>query len=119
MKIRYLLDEHLSLRLKAALKRRDLAVDILRVGDEGAPPLGTLDPDILRYLEQSGRALITKNRASMEAHTKAHLSSGGHFNGVFRVRPKTPPGRLIDELYLLWAASEASEWKDQLPWLPL
>lgn len=119
MKIRYLLDEHLSPRLKAAVKRRDPTVDILRVGDEGAPPLGTLDPDILRYLEQSGRALITKNRASMEAHTEAHLSNGGHFNGIFRVRPKTPPGRLMDELYLLWAASEASEWKDQLLWLPL
>lgn len=51
MKIRFLLDECESPRLKTALLRFNPAIDVLRVGDPGAPHLETLDPEILRYLE--------------------------------------------------------------------
>ena len=48
MKVRFLLDENLSPRLKPALLRLESTIDVLRVGDPDAPPLGTLDPDLLR-----------------------------------------------------------------------
>jgi hypothetical protein len=51
MKIRFLLDENLSPRIKAAVQRNSAAIDILRVGDDTAPSLATSDPDILVYLE--------------------------------------------------------------------
>jgi hypothetical protein len=59
MKLRFLIDENLSPKLKTAIQRRYPDIDLLRVGDAGTPPLGTLDPDILLYLETSQRALIT------------------------------------------------------------
>ena len=62
MKVRFLLDENLSPRLKAALLRLSPTLDVVRVGDPGAPSLGTLDPDVLRYLELSQRILVTSNR---------------------------------------------------------
>ncbi|MDJ0516033.1 MAG: hypothetical protein QNJ74_07115 [Trichodesmium sp. MO_231.B1] len=46
MKIRFLIDENLSPRLKQALLRFNFNIDVLRVGDDGAPEFGTLDPDI-------------------------------------------------------------------------
>ncbi|MBD2409406.1 hypothetical protein FACHB389_13070 [Nostoc calcicola FACHB-389] len=63
MKVRFLLDENLSPKLKTAVLRFNPAIDILRVGDAEAPPLGTLDPEILRYLELSQRILVTDNRS--------------------------------------------------------
>lgn len=72
MKVRFLLDENEPPRLKAALLRFDPVIDILRVGESGAPQLGTLDPDILCYLELSQRILVTSNRVSMPAHIQAH-----------------------------------------------
>lgn len=57
MTIRYLLDENLSPRLKQALLNREPMIDVLRVGDPTVPSLGTLDPDILLYLQQSKRLL--------------------------------------------------------------
>ena len=51
MKVRFLLDENLSPRLKLAVFRLNPELDILRVGDPGTPSLGTLDPEILIYLE--------------------------------------------------------------------
>jgi predicted nuclease of predicted toxin-antitoxin system len=65
MKMRFLLDEHLSMRLAAAIQHRNPLIDVLRIGDSGAPPLATLDPAILDYLATSQRALITRNRRSM------------------------------------------------------
>lgn len=49
MKIRFLLDENLPPKLKSAVLNLDPEIDILRVGDSNAPPLGTLDPEILIY----------------------------------------------------------------------
>ena len=72
MKVRFLLDENLSTRLKVAVLRLNPAIDILRVGDPNAPQLGTLDPDILRYLELSQRLLVTDNRTSMPEHMEVH-----------------------------------------------
>jgi len=62
VKLRYLLDENLSPRLKLAVARRYPLIDVLRVGDDGAPPLGAPDPDILQYLGVTQRALVTDNR---------------------------------------------------------
>ncbi|MDB9459580.1 hypothetical protein [Dolichospermum circinale] len=42
MKIRFLLDENLSPKIKFAVLRLNRAIDIVRVGDPDAPPLGTL-----------------------------------------------------------------------------
>ncbi|GAB4193944.1 MAG: hypothetical protein Fur006_39340 [Coleofasciculaceae cyanobacterium] len=71
MKIRFLLDENLSKQIKDAVLRLNEAIDILCVGDADAPPLGTLDPDILSYMELSQRMLITDNRKSMPFHLKS------------------------------------------------
>ena len=73
--------------LTLALLRHEPTVDVLRVGDPDAPPLGTLDLDILGYVEQAQRLLVTANRASMPAHVAAHRAAGGHHWGVFRLRP--------------------------------
>ena len=41
-----------SLNLEKLL-RLNPAIDVLRIGDLDTPPLGTLAPEILRYLERS------------------------------------------------------------------
>ena len=35
--------------------RRCPTIDVLRVGDANAPPLGTLDPEVLLYVEKTQR----------------------------------------------------------------
>lgn len=51
MRVRLLLDENLTPRLALAVRRAYPEVDVLRVGEPDTPPLGTLDPAILLYLE--------------------------------------------------------------------
>jgi hypothetical protein len=118
MKIRFLLDENISPRIRLAVLRYNNTIDILRVGDETAPPLGTSDPDILVFLEENKRILVTDNRATMPDHAYHHLSSGSHHWGILEVRPKTLFRELADTLCLLWDASDADEWIDQIQWIP-
>lgn len=54
----------------------------------------------------------------MPAHIETHWAAGGHHWGLFRVRPGTPISRLAQALFLVWEASEAEEWIDQLAWIP-
>ncbi len=119
MKVRFLLDENLSPRLKLAVFRLNPELDILRVGDSGAPALGTLDPKILIYLERSQRILLTDNRKSMPEHLKAHWANGGFIWGLFWLRPKATIRELAADLIFIWETTEAAEWKDQLVWIPL
>ncbi|MDJ0617826.1 MAG: DUF5615 family PIN-like protein [Calothrix sp. MO_192.B10] len=118
MKVRFLLDENLPPRLKVAVLRLNPTIDILRVGEPDAPTFGTLDPDVLTYLERTKRLLVTDNRTSMPAHIEAHWANGGHIWGLFWIRPKTPMGQLAQELLLVWETTEAQEWFDRLEWIP-
>lgn len=119
MKLRFLLDEHISLAIKPALLHYDPAIDVLRIGDIGAPPFNTPDPIILLFAQQTQRALITSDFSSMPGHSEDHINAGGHHWGVFRIRRSATLGGVIQELCLLWVASEAEEWIDQMDWIPL
>jgi len=118
MKVRFVLDENLPPRIEDALRSLDADIDVIRVGDPGAPAWGTPDPDILTYLESSRRALVTGNRRSMPRHLAEHMAAGRHHAGIAWVRRKTRFADLVDVLYLIWAADEAEQWTDRTDWLP-
>ena len=118
MKVRLLLDENISPRLRTAIQRRYSHFDVLRVGDDGAPQLHTQDPEILRYLEQSQRLLVTANRASMPGHVEDHFADGGAHWGIFRVRPYASFQQLLETIALVVEASEAKEWRNSMWWIP-
>jgi hypothetical protein len=118
MKIKFLLDENLSPRLKIAVLRLNSDIDILRVGDDNAPKLGTLDPDVLGYLGMSQRLLVTDNRTSMPEHLKDYWQTNQQTWGLLWVRPATTMGTLAEELSLIWETSEAEEWINVIDWIP-
>ena len=118
MKIHFLLDENLPPSLKVAILRFNPAIDVLRVGDPDTLPLGTLDPELLRYLELSQRLLVTNNRTSMSQHLQAHWAAGGHIWGLFWLRPSATISRYAEELYTIWDTTEAEEWVDVVDWIP-
>jgi hypothetical protein len=120
MKVRFLLDENMSPGIISGVLRHNGSVDILRIGDPDAPPLGTPDPDILRNCEVAQRLLITDNRSTMPEHSKRHLDAGRHHWGVLKTSSQALPiGQIISDQILIWEASEAEEYVDRADWLPL
>lgn len=112
MTVRFLLDENITPRLQAAALRKYPQLDILRVGDPGAPPFQTSDAEILRWVEREQRLLVTRNRASMPGHVADHLAQGERHWGIFRVRPETSIRDLVELLYVVSEGSTSEEWQD-------
>jgi Domain of unknown function (DUF5615) len=118
MKPRFLLDENLTKQIMFGLRRKIPNVEIERIGDAGMPPRGTLDPDILLWIEQSGYILVTNNRSSMPDHIANHLTAGHHFPGILQITRDLTIGEIIYELQLAWEASEAEEYYDRTVYIP-
>lgn len=87
-RLRFLLDENLAKAFKQAIISRSPEIDVLRVGDDFAPPTGTLDPDILRWLDIEQRLLVTNNRVSIPGHIVDHSADGGHHWGIVWISPR-------------------------------
>lgn len=117
--IRYLLDEHVDPALRTQLIRHEPDLVVWIIGDPGAPKRGVPDPEILLWCEANGFLLVTANRTSMLAHLRAHLTAGHHVPGILVLNPDMTMGATIDELLLIWGASEAKEYRDLLLYLPL
>ncbi len=119
MKIRYLLDEHIASAIQRQLQRRAPALDVLFISANGAPPKGTLDPDLLLWAEQHSFILVTEDRKTMPTHYEQHLNSGRTCVGIFWIRPGTSMGQVVEALYLIWHTCEAEEFINQTLWIPL
>jgi len=117
--IKYLLDEHVNPRFRMALVRREPDLPVRRIGDIGVPPHQTSDPEILLWCEAQDFSLVTNNRASMPIHLRDHLAAGRHVPGIFILNSNMTMGETIDELILIWSASDSDEYADQLRYLPV
>lgn len=117
--IRFLLDEHVDPRLRKATKQVAAEVVVWRIGDPTAPASGTLDDEILCWCEEQDFSLVTNNRASMPVHLQDHLAAGRHVPGIFILNPKMSFSETADELVLIWGATQAEEFLDQIHYLPI
>jgi len=116
---RFLLDEHVPHAIQSQLLRLDAEIDVLAVGQPLAPPKGTSDPDILAWIEKTGYILVTGNRRTIPEHVRVHYAAGHRVPGILLLKRGASLGEVIEQLYLLWAASDAEEYVDRLLYLPM
>ena len=116
---RFLIDENISPRYRTQLLYHEPSLTVLAVGDKGAPPKSTPDPEILVWCEQNQFNLITNNRESMPQHLSDHLTAGHHVPGIFTINLEVPMGLIIDQLLLIVGASHEDEYIDQITYIPL
>jgi len=114
-----LLDENVDPLFRVELLKRNSDLVIWRVGDPDVPPRGTLDPEILIWCETRQFILVTNNRDSMPVHLSEHLAQGRHSPGVIEMNQNMTIGQTVEELLLIGGASEMSEYRDRLVYLPL
>jgi len=97
--------------------RREPAVDFASAIDAALD--GLPDPDVLKLAATQGRILVTHDANTMTRHFRDFVQAGNPSPGVLMVPQEIVPGRIIESILLIWIASEASEWVDQLVWLPI
>ena len=110
-------DENFNNDILRAVRRRNPAVDIVRVQDVGLS--GADDPTILEWAAQVGRALLTHDVATMTRNAFDRVRAGKPMQGVFEVGRHVPLAIAIEQIELLAECSLEGEWEGQVRYLPL
>jgi hypothetical protein len=122
MPLRFLLDEHIRRTVWTTIVRHNLlgkdVLDVVRVGSPGAPPYGTLDPDLLLWAQREGRILLTEDKSTIPGHLADHLAAGHHSPGIMTLRRHIFLSDLVDFLCLATFASDPSKWEDLIIYVP-
>jgi hypothetical protein len=116
---RFLLDECLPSSLWRGLQRHHSEVIAFQVGRDSAPSKGILDPALLEYCERERLLLVTADRTTLPDHIRGHHANGDHTWGVLVVGPDASLARTIEDLAIIYEATEADEWFDVLFYLPI
>lgn len=116
MKIRFQGDYDLKRSIISGLKRRLPEIDF-RNADE-SQLRGLRDDYVLAIAAQEGRILVSHDRRTMPIHF-AHFIAKHRSPGVILIDQYFPVKEAIDELLLIWEASEAEEWINRLEFIPL
>lgn len=116
MRVRFQPDADLDGRILRGLRRAAPEIDIRSPHDAGLE--GLSDADVLRVSAEAGRILVSQDRRTMPIHF-ARYTAAAPSPGVVLLREAIPIAGAIDELVLIWSASEAEEWIGRLVWIPL
>lgn len=116
MKVRFQADADLHHAIVTGLRRREPAVDFASAVESGLPGLD--DDEVLRRSKDQGRVLVTHDARTMPSHFARCIESGGSA-GVLVAPQHLPVAVVIEELLLIWVATDADEWTARLTWLPL
>jgi hypothetical protein len=116
MKVRFQADWDLDGRVLRGLRRAAPEIDIQTAPDAGLA--GLKDADVLRIAAMAGRILVSQDRRTMPLHFRQHIEEGTS-PGVILLREAVPISTAIEQLVLIWSASDAHEWINRLVWIPL
>jgi len=113
---RFQADADLNQRIVLGLRRREPAIDFRDARAGGV--IGATDATVLRIAAESGRILISHDRRTIPGHL-ARLLESQSSPGVILVSQDLDIGAAIEDLLIIWAASDADEWRNQLGFVPL
>jgi hypothetical protein len=97
--------------------RREPSIDFLTAYADGL--IRMKDPQVLTLAAEQHRILVSHDVGTMAAHFFTFTNAGKQSAGLFLVSQSLDVGTTIEELLLIWVASEAAEWENRLVWLPL
>ena len=115
--IRFMADADLKDAIVEGCRRLEPAINFLSSNDtnlEGVP-----DRIVLALAAAENRILVSHDLRTMPRHFGDFLQAHGSSPGLIVVPQRMPIGAAIEELWLIWGASDADEWRDRWRVLPL
>jgi uncharacterized protein DUF5615 len=80
---------------------------------------GIPDPDVLALAAEQDRIVVSHDFQTMPRHFADFLQVHGSSPGLILVPQRLPIGQAVDELLLIWGASESEEWRNLMRTIPL
>jgi predicted nuclease of predicted toxin-antitoxin system len=115
--LRLISDENFSGDVVRGLLLRRPEIDLVRLQDLGLE--GADDPTVLDWAAENARILLTHDRSTMPDFAYKRVAAGKPMPGVFVVSDRLPVRQAIDEVLLIDACSEQTEWSGLVLYLPL
>lgn len=116
MQVRFQADADLDFIILLALIRREPAIDFKTATEAGLA--GRPDMDVLALASREGRVLVTHDQKTMPSHF-ANFIIREPSSGVVIVPQHLSITIAVEELLLIWGASDAEEWRNRISYLPL
>jgi uncharacterized protein DUF5615 len=114
---RFLANHDLTEAIIVGVLRREPALEFLRLREFGLD--ATPDPQVLAYAHEHGFLLVSHDVNTMTRHAAERIGAGLLMPGVLVCHQGDRIGAIIDDLIMIWAASEAEEWTNQVIFLPM
>ena len=114
---RFLADHDLNEHIVHGILRREPAIEFIRARDVGMHE--RLDAEVLEYAAEHQLIVVSHDVNTMPANAYTRIRAGTPVAGLLMVKQSDPVGMVIDDLILIWSASEAEEWLNVVCFLPL
>jgi hypothetical protein len=109
--IRFQADADLRQAIVTGVIRRKPNLDFRSANEAGLE--GIKDPEVLAIAARDGRVLVTHDHKTMPIEFGQFITSQKS-SGVLILSQNLPIGEAIDAIILVWEASTAEEWIDQI-----
>jgi predicted nuclease of predicted toxin-antitoxin system len=116
MKVRFQSDADFNEEIVSGMLRREPEVDFQT--SEEAELRGRPDPEVLARAAREGRILVSHDRRTMPRHFADFIQQHERSPGVIIISQRVSVRRAIEELLLIWEASEGEEWVNLIIELP-
>ena len=116
MKPRLQADADLDQDIVTGVVRREPKINFQTATEAGLQ--GLPDPEVLAFAARENRILVTHDRRTMPTHFGNFIIQN-NCPGVFIISQDLNILATIEELRLIWAASDHEEWTNRLVELPL
>jgi predicted nuclease of predicted toxin-antitoxin system len=114
-KIRFQADADLRHAIVTGVKRRQANLDFQSANVAGLK--GIKDPEVLAIAARDNRILVTHDRKTMPAEFGQFILSNSS-SGVLILSQNLPINEAIEAIILVWEASTAEEWINQIMTFP-
>lgn len=115
--LQFVADENFNNDILRGIRRRNKAIDIVRVQDEGLS--GAMDPMLLEWAAGAGRLVLTHDVSTMTAFAYDRVRAGLSMPGIVEASRELSIGKAIEDILLLAECSQEGEWEGQIIYLPL
>jgi len=116
MNVRFQADADLNMVIVLAIARREPAIDFQTAQVAGL--MGRTDPEVLAIAAADGRVLVTHDHKTMPRHFGDFIANNSS-PGLLVIPQHVTPNAAVEDLLLIWAATEAEEWTNRIWYLPL
>lgn len=114
---RFLTDQDFNEHIIRGASRIESLMEFMKVRELGMDR--STDAEILEYAAAHQLIVVSHDVNTMSAAASARVGAGKPFAGLLLVHQDSPIADALSDLVLIWAASEAEEWVDQVRYLPL